>query len=643
MATDRTLRVSPGAALAGWLLILPINVVASSLRGGKGASVFAVAHVVGAGQLLAGGLLSAALVLAWGRLPAPAQRWGWLAVGLAAAVVGWFAVGPDFEGFVARVSAVESIPAGVFGSVACVAGVVGCGLASAFLTRRFWWVGLLIALLLGVINNLILELDYPGIHLILGWSAAIAATVSLGRRDPAWARPSKRLAIALAVAAPLAVASLVVRPGDAAWRRLLETPGAFPAPFVSQLLPELSVEGGDASDPWMRSRKGLTATRPSGLSPLGADGIVMLVVLDSLRADVVARDKPQVETPNLDRLRERAADFTLARSAAPSTLSSMTSTFTGKFYSQLHTKNTTRDEDVSDDDSPRVAEILARSGVKSFHVVPTRLLLPSKGATRGFDVVDVGEKKTSSVVLPKLAKHLEGGLPGRHFIYLHWMDAHSPYDLGGTEGSQKDAYLREVAIADKQLGELLALLEKSGVAQRTTLILTADHGEAFGEHDTWEHGKTVYEELLRVPLMIVAPSRPPRVVAAPVSTIDVGATIIDLFGAAVPGYWMGQSLLPLAYGDETRVDHPIAAEGGRRLRAFYSTDDVKVVIDRQRKTTEVYDLRADPGELTNLADDPAYKQHVDRARRFFAAHQVADDEQGEKPAKKPKKKKKKEK
>ena len=105
--------------------------------------------------------------------------------------------------------------------------------------------------------------------------------------------------------------------------------------------------------------------------------------------------------------------------------------------------------DTGADETPRVPELLAPD-VKSFHVVPTRLLDPKRGATRGFESVSVKEKSTSEVIMPKVKKRLADGTDGPFFLYMHWMDAHSPYDLAGTEGTPKEAYLREVAVLDQR-------------------------------------------------------------------------------------------------------------------------------------------------------------------------------------------------
>ena len=89
---------------------------------------------------------------------------------------------------------------------------------------------------------------------------------------------------------------------------------------------------------------------------------------------------------------------------------------------------------------------------------------------------------------------------GPLFVYTHLMEPHAPYDRGRRDGTPYERYVSEVAVADVQLGRVLALLKKR-FADRWVLMVSADHGEAFGEHGTFEHGKTLYEELVHVPLL----------------------------------------------------------------------------------------------------------------------------------------------
>ena len=175
-------------------------------------------------------------------------------------------------------------------------------------------------------------------------------------------------------------------------------------------------------------------------------------------------------------------------------------------------------------------------------------------------------------------------------------------------------------MADAQLGELIGYLEASGRARRTVVIVSADHGEAFGEHGTTHHRLTLYEELVRVPLLIWGPRIAPRRIDTPVSLMDLGPTVLDLFRQPTPGAVMGQSLVPLFTGPsatkQAELTRPILAEG-RLKKALYLDERLKVIVDDRFHTAELYDLDDDPGELNNLLlDDEAERwQHVALLRK----------------------------
>jgi arylsulfatase A-like enzyme len=153
------------------------------------------------------------------------------------------------------------------------------------------------------------------------------------------------------------------------------------------------------------------------------------------------------------------------------------------------------------------------------------------------------------------------------------------------------------------------------------LIVSSDHGEAFGDHGTHEHAKSLYEELTHVPLFVASPVVAPRKVEDRVSLVDLGPTILDLFGLDAPAAFLGQSLVPLLAGGSATLTRPIFAEG-RLRRALTLPDGTKVIEDLRRKTVEVYDLASDPKETRNLFDvEPARGDAALAAlRAFFAAH-----------------------
>jgi arylsulfatase A-like enzyme len=135
-------------------------------------------------------------------------------------------------------------------------------------------------------------------------------------------------------------------------------------------------------------------------------------------------------------------------------------------------------------------------------------------------------------------------------------------------------------------------------------VLSADHGESFGEHRSRSHGTTLYDEVLRVPLLIGGPGVRPGSIDDLVSLVDLAPTMLDLFDVEAPGHFMGQSLKPYILGERPVLTRPIVAEA-RDLIAFVSPKGLKVILDVKTERTELYDLETDPFELDNIADDDA--------------------------------------
>jgi arylsulfatase A-like enzyme len=228
-----------------------------------------------------------------------------------------------------------------------------------------------------------------------------------------------------------------------------------------------------------------------------------------------------------------------------------------------------------------------------------------------------GAEKIVKAIVKRLKKGSKKGL----FIYSHMMEPHYPYKAEGR--TPKDRYLGEIAAVDAALGDLLDVVLDSELSDRIALIVTADHGEAFGEHDSTQHGTTLYEELMRVPLFIRLPGQPAASSPVAASLVDVGPTIIDLFGAQVPASFMGQSLVPVMTGKGPAPDRPLVMESGRMMRSLVEDDRWKYIQDKRHGTVELYDLSADPDELRNIHDDdPARAQRLGGfLDRFFEVHE----------------------
>jgi arylsulfatase A-like enzyme len=331
--------------------------------------------------------------------------------------------------------------------------------------------------------------------------------------------------------------------------------------------------------------------------------------------------------PELSALRRESVYFTQARSPTPSTFTSGAAIFAGRHFSQLEWARNEKGKLFLAEREPRFTELLQGAGVRTLNVMGVTLgqLDAANGALRGFDV-ELRPSKTKPPgrdVISKIISDLPR-IPSKSTLYYtHFIEPHVPYDLAGKHGTPFERYLREVALVDQEIGRLREHVRKVGLEKHAIFIIAADHGEAFGEHGTTSHALNVYEEAVHVPLIVHVPGVPPREVDVPVSVIDVGPTLLDLFGVPVPGSYMGQSLLPLIAGKPAKLLRPVVVDSGRRLQAFYFDDGKKVIFDLNQQTTEVYDLVRDPGERENLVDSgaPGVAEAIATAKLYFHTHE----------------------
>jgi arylsulfatase A-like enzyme len=379
--------------------------------------------------------------------------------------------------------------------------------------------------------------------------------------------------------------------------------------------------------------------------PVARGPDVVFIVLDAWRADAFNREL----MPHLTAFAERrAVTFRNARATAPWTVPSMGSVFTGE-YADVHER---RHRQAPARRPPTVARVLRDAGYDTHALTANRLLQRFSYVVDGFDYFyyagdspllrlvhfydtnwygpalrKVLNKQPPCEYSLRLASRLERltSTPGRRprFIWAHFMDPHSPYapppgyyrkadakyvrDFRPAIKSRAAAYRRiydgECRFMDDVLAPILPRLTADG---RTVVIVTSDHGEEFWEHETYEHGKSVYETALRVPLIVAVPGEPPTDFVPPVSLIDLGPTIVDAAGVGKSANMRGESLLRPP--DET----PVLIYAGSRFTA--SPDykpkrrdcviwrDWKLIIPHEpnSRPSEFYDLRLDPEEQSPL-------------------------------------------
>jgi arylsulfatase A-like enzyme len=211
---------------------------------------------------------------------------------------------------------------------------------------------------------------------------------------------------------------------------------------------------------------------------------------------------------------------------------------------------------------------------------------------------------------------LDGHRGERFFLFLHTYQVHDPYTppeefdifadaslTGEANRHERNlrAYAGEVLYADSQIGRLLDGLWERGLAEQTVVVITADHGEAFGEHGAQGHTWVMIEEVLRIPLLLRAPGQVPEGVriAAPVSLVDVTPTLLALTGIAAPKGLQGTSLLPIIADADAGAyrDRVIFSEHGRGAEntVVVRKGDQKWIF-RPGTKPKTFDLKVDPDE-----------------------------------------------
>ena len=402
-------------------------------------------------------------------------------------------------------------------------------------------------------------------------------------------------------------------------KRGAQSPKAPPAPSRvprRRLAALLLLAGAAAALVWLWPRGALPA-----LVERTADQNLLLVTIDTLRADALGSYGGPATTPNLDRLAAVGARFEFAHAHAVVTLPSHASILTGvyPFEHGIHDNAGYR----LPEDSLTLAAMLRAEGFATGAFVGAFPLDSRFGLDNGFDLYDdrfgyaegpsdftIAERPAEEVVAA--ARAWIESRPDRWFAWVHLFDPHAVYSPPPPFDARYAAspYHGEVAYTDHALGPLLELAGASE-ERPTIVVVTADHGEALGEHGERTHGLFAYESTLRVPLILaqVGRSSAPEegvVSAEPARHVDVVPSILDALSLPAPPALPGRSLLDPASADIEPLSYFEALSasldrGWAPLRGVLSGRDKYVDLP----LPELYDLQADPAESSNLVTDRA--------------------------------------
>lgn len=408
---------------------------------------------------------------------------------------------------------------------------------------------------------------------------------------------------------------------------------------------------------------------------------VIVITIDTLRADHVSFLGTGASTPHLDQLAREGASG-VALSPVPRTTQSIGTIFTG-----LHPLRHGADglgmrlpEQVT-----TLAERLRDQGYDTAAIVSNLVLRPGLGFEQGFRLYSNPEARweanSAEAITAEALAYLRNQPAGKPFLlWAHYLDPHWPYNPAasgavsvatrarlaaferneqskgalafnadqllepGDLAGARELYRREVEATDRAIGQLLAGIEQSGLAQRAIVLFTADHGESLGEHRYWfAHGQYLYDETLRVPWALRAPGRvaPGTSWHGLIDAADNLPTLLGLLGLQPPHDLDGVDLSPLLrHGGQLEAprrdliqltDHvliyredPRRGPTGRAGRWWAVRDDPFVLLTIPRTDggvdEELYELASDPAQLHDIARArpevaTRLRERLDQARR----------------------------
>lgn len=380
---------------------------------------------------------------------------------------------------------------------------------------------------------------------------------------------------------------------------------------------------------------------------------VVFIVIDALRQDHLGCYGYNRNTsPGIDELARQGVIFNNAFSSSPWTKPSVAS-----FYTSLHPNNhrTLNQYKMLPESALTFAEILKNQGYRTYYLNAGNVSIGKKfNFHQGFDYyfnkrIDAGLLTDNFLsLLPELRNK-------RFFSYIHYMDTHLPYNKNkynewfvknkpieppfepgkinhnivkdldvshrlspGDKEYLESLYDGQIRFVDENIKRIIGALRDNNMLENTLVIITSDHGEEFWDHNNFEHGHTMYNELLEVPLIIVGNQLKPLKPDTPVSLIDLLPTVIKILGINDTNYHLkGVSFLNLLEGKKEGPGRPIFAMGTLYGDEKYCVikDNRKIIINtgnkkekknlvgcRNKSKFEFYDMAKDPLETENLAN-----------------------------------------
>lgn len=408
----------------------------------------------------------------------------------------------------------------------------------------------------------------------------------------------------------------------------------------------MSVPAASSSAPAASVPSGAEGARDAAAPSAGGlrvDYNVLVLSIDSLRADMPWSGYPRDIAPRLTELEKRAISYTRAYAISSYTSMSLGGLLGGKLPSGMKRSGFFFGKYAPD--NVLFPEVLQANGVRTI-AAHAHGYFKGAGFEQGFDDYELipnivfkndTDPNVTSPAHVELAMKLLGdpALDSRRFFaWFHFLDPHDMYVSHEKDGippfgpTARDKYDAEVVFTDRHIGRLLDFVEDKPWGKRTVIVVTADHGEAFGEHGQHAHGFELWENLVRVPLFFVVPGLTPKRIDAPRSALDLAPTILELLGVdpkapASGGAALdleGTSLVAEMSGKERPaerdvvVDLPMTSDNDKRRALVRGTS--KIIAFGKEESLRLFDLAADPEEKAPITHGEVFDEMARRYREL---------------------------
>lgn len=338
---------------------------------------------------------------------------------------------------------------------------------------------------------------------------------------------------------------------------------------------------------------------------------VLLITMDTTRADHLGcYGHPAQITPNIDAIANEGVLFEHCMSSAPSTLPSHSSIMTST-HPFVHGARDNIGYRLSQSNTT-LAEVFQKDGYATAAFVSAAVLNRYTGIDQGFSTyVDAGDETEilGQKTCDRAIEWLQSQTEKPFFAWVHFYDPHFVYEAPAEfVSSAPNAYLREIAYMDAQIGRLVNELKRLGHYDDTLIVLVADHGEGLGQHGENTHLYFIYNTTVSVPFLMRWPQQIPagKRIGSVTRTVDVAPTVLSIMKTDPLPITQGVDLMSLISGSKSSSRLPAYAESiaghytlGTSILRSLRIDNWKYI---HAPRPELYDLAKDPVELTNLAD-----------------------------------------